>query len=54
MVGAFTAGVMLIFLSFGYIISLINENYLRSKKNVKIAFATAGVISLVVGAQMLI
>jgi len=54
MVGAFTAGVMLIFLSFGYIISIINENYLRSKKNVKIAFATAGVISLAVGAQMLI
>ena len=54
MVAAFTAGVMLIFLTFGYLVSLINENYLTTKRNVKIAFATAGVVSLVVGAQMLI
>ena len=54
MVAAFTAGVILIFVSFGYVISYINENLLTSSKNVKRVFAATGVISLIVGANFLI
>ncbi len=43
---AFTLGVMVVFLSFGLIISYINENFLNSEKNVRGIFATAGVFSL--------
>jgi ABC-type nickel/cobalt efflux system permease component RcnA len=53
MVLAFTAGVMLIFMGFGYLIGLINDNLLVSKRNVRLAFATAGAVSLIVGSQML-
>jgi len=54
MVLAFTAGVMVIFMGFGYLIGLINDNLLVSKRNVRLAFATAGAVSLVVGSQMLL
>jgi ABC-type nickel/cobalt efflux system permease component RcnA len=54
MVLAFTAGVMVIFMGFGYLIGLINDNFLVSKRNVRLAFATAGAVSLVVGSQMLL
>jgi len=54
MVLSFTAGVMLVFLLFGYLVSLVNENLLISKRNVRLAFATAGAVSLVVGGQMLL
>jgi cytochrome c biogenesis protein CcdA len=53
MVFSFTAGVMLIFITFGYLIALINDNLLTSQKNVKRVFAAAGVISLVVGSSIL-
>ena len=53
LVFAFTTGVMLIFVSFGVVILYINQNLLNSKENVRKIFATAGVISLVVGANML-
>jgi len=53
MVAAFTAGVMLIFILFGFFILYINEHFLDNIKNVRRAFATAGVLSLVVGAQIL-
>ncbi len=53
MVLAFTAGVMLVFVSFGFLILFINENFLGNLKNVRKTFATAGVISLVVGADIL-
>ncbi len=53
MVLSFTAGVMLIFMVFGYFISLINDNLLTSKRNVRVAFALAGAVSLVVGSQMI-
>jgi len=53
MVLAFTAGVMLIFMGFGYIIALVNDNLLTSRRNVRLAFATAGAVSLIVGSQML-
>ncbi len=52
MVASFTLGVMVIFLTFGYLLGLVNENLLRTKQNVRVAFATAGVISLVVGGSM--
>jgi ABC-type nickel/cobalt efflux system permease component RcnA len=54
MVAAFTAGVMLIFTLFGLILSYINSKLLSSKKNLRRAFALAGIISLIVGADILI
>ena len=51
---AFTAGVMVVFISFGLVLMYINENFLTSKQNVRRVFATAGVISLVVGTNMLL
>ena len=54
MVAAFTAGVMLIFVSFGFVILYINEHLLDSLQNVRRVFATAGVISLIVGTDILL
>jgi ABC-type nickel/cobalt efflux system permease component RcnA len=54
MVGAFTAGVMVIFISFGVLILYINKNFLGNITNVRWAFTTAGVISLLVGTNILI
>jgi len=54
MVGAFTAGVMLVFMSFGMFILYINRNFLGTLSNVRRTFAIAGVISLLVGANILI
>jgi len=51
---AFTMGVMVVFVSFGFVISYINENFLNNKSNIRRVFATAGIISLIVGANMLI
>ncbi len=54
MVLAFTLGVMLIFMIFGYFLSLVNENLLKTRKNIRAAFAIAGVVSVIVGGSMLI
>ncbi len=54
LVFAFTLGVMLIFVGFGVFILYINQNLLNSKQNVRRVFATAGVISLVVGSSFLV
>lgn len=54
MVLAFATGVMMIFVGFGAVILYINKNLLNSKKNLKRVFATAGVVSLVVGSNMLL
>ena len=54
MVFAFTSGVMLIFVSFGAVILYINQNFLNNERNIKTIFATAGVISLVVGTNMIL
>jgi len=51
---AFTAGVMIVFVSFGLVLSYVNENFLNNKQNVRKVFAIAGIISLVVGANMLV
>jgi len=54
MIGAFTAGVMLIFVSFGLVILYLNQHFLGSLTNVRRAFTTAGVVSLVVGTNILL
>lgn len=53
MVAAFTAGVMLIFIAFGFIILYINQNLLGNIANVRRAFGIAGVVSLIVGTNIL-
>jgi predicted membrane channel-forming protein YqfA (hemolysin III family) len=53
MVGAFTLGVILIFVSFGMLILYINQNFLNNLQNVRGTFATAGIISLIVGMNIL-
>ncbi len=54
MVTAFTLGVMLVFGAFGMVMLYINTNFLGNLTNVRRAFTTAGVISLVVGTNILI
>ena len=54
MVLAFIAGVMVIFVSFGFVILYINKNLLSNKTNVRRIFTTAGVVSLVVGTNILL
>jgi len=54
MVGAFTAGVMVIFVGFGLVILYFNQHFLGNLTNVRRAFTTAGVVSLVVGTNILI
>jgi len=54
LVAAFTLGVMLIFVGFGSIILYINQNLLNSKSNIRKVFASAGVISLAVGSNMIL
>jgi ABC-type nickel/cobalt efflux system permease component RcnA len=54
MVFAFAMGVMVIFVGFGLVILYINKNLLNSKENLKRVFATAGLVSVVVGTNMLI
>lgn len=53
MVLSFALGVMVIFMGFGMFILYINKNLLKSKQNVRRVFATAGVISVAVGSNML-
>ncbi|MCW8838743.1 MAG: hypothetical protein OQK11_08590 [Thiovulaceae bacterium] len=54
LVGAFTLGVMVIFVGFGSVILYINENLLNSKQNIRRVFASAGIISVIVGSNMII
>ncbi|WP_321777921.1 hypothetical protein [Sulfurimonas sp.] len=54
MVVAFALGVMVIFVGFGSVILYINKNLLNSKKNLKRVFATAGLVSVVVGTNMIL
>lgn len=54
MVLAFILGVTTLFLLFGLLISYINDHLLGTKDNVRKVFATAGVISVAVGSQMLL
>ncbi len=54
LVTAFTAGVMLVFIGFGFVILYINRYLLDSLQNVRRVFATAGVVSLIVGSNILL
>ncbi len=54
LVTAFTAGVMLVFIGFGFAILYINEHLLDSLQNVRRVFATAGIVSLIVGSDILL
>jgi len=54
MVAAFTLGVMLVFGAFGFMMLYVNQNFLGNLTNVRRAFGTAGVVSLVVGTNILI
>lgn len=53
MVFAFVAGVSVVFISFGFAILQLNRHLLTNIKNVRMAFSAAGLISVVVGSQML-
>ncbi len=54
MVLAFTLGVMVIFVGFGFLILFLNQNFLGNIQNVRRAFTVAGVTSLVVGTNILV
>ena len=54
MVGLFTLGVMVVFLSFGLLMLYVNQSFLGNLKNVRRAFATAGLVSLFVGTNILL
>ena len=54
MVSAFALGVMVIFIGFGAVILYINKNLLHNRQNVTRVFTTAGLVSVVVGSNMLL
>jgi ABC-type nickel/cobalt efflux system permease component RcnA len=54
MVGMFTLGVILVFFTFGLLILYINQNFLGNLQNVRRAFAAAGLVSLLVGTNILL
>ena len=54
MVGLFTLGVMLVFLAFGLLMLYVNQSFLGNLQNVRRAFATPGLISLLVGTNILL
>ena len=54
LVFAFVFGVSIVFISFGAVILYINKNLLTNQKNVRRAFASAGVISVAVGTNMIL
>lgn len=54
MVTMFTLGVMLVFVAFGMVMLYINQNFLGNLQNVRRAFATAGLVSLFVGTNILL
>ncbi len=54
MVLVFTLGVSVVFMSFGAIILYINSTLLSTKENLRRVFATAGIVSVVVGTNMIL
>ena len=54
MVTMFTLGVMLVFLAFGMLMLYMNNNFLGNLTNVRRAFTTAGLVSLLVGTNILL
>lgn len=53
MVLSFSLGVILVFISFGMIVSAFNHYLLKSTRNVRSAFAIAGGTSVLIGTSML-
>jgi len=53
-IGLFTLGVMLVFIAFGMLILYVNQNFLGNLQNVRRAFATAGLVSILVGTNILL
>jgi len=54
MVAMFTLGVMLVFITFGMVILYLNQNFLGNIRNVRRAFTAAGLVSLLVGTNILV
>ena len=54
LVGAFVAGVSVVFVLFGLGMMWLNTRILATQQGVRIAFSTAGVLSLAVGAHLLL
>lgn len=54
MVAMFTLGVMLVFITFGMVILYLNQNFLGNIRNVRRAFTAAGLVSLLVGTNILL
>jgi ABC-type nickel/cobalt efflux system permease component RcnA len=54
MVFAFIVGVSLVFVSFGGVILYLNKEFLTNKTNVRRVFTVAGLVSVGVGANMLL
>jgi len=54
MVLAFIVGVSIVFVSFGSVILYLNKELLTNKTNVRRVFATAGIVSVLVGANMVL
>jgi len=52
-IGAFVAGVSVVFLVLGFLISIFNNSFLSSKENLRAAVFSVGGISLLVGVNML-
>jgi len=54
MVALFTLGVMLVFIAFGMLMLYVNNNFLGNLRNIRRAFTTAGLVSLLVGTNILL
>ena len=54
MVVVFVLGVSSIFVLFGGVILYINKSFLTSQKNVRKVFAAAGIVSVIVGSNMIL
>ncbi|WP_024851766.1 hypothetical protein [Hydrogenovibrio kuenenii] len=54
MVLSFTLGVALVFLIFGFAISVLNQRLVASEKILRGSFLTAGIVSCMVGGQILL
>lgn len=54
LVFAFIAGVMVVFLAFGWVVLWVNKDILTNLQNVRRTFATVGLISVLVGGNMLL
>lgn len=54
MILAFIAGVMVVFVAFGWVIWWVNKDILTNIRNVRRAFATVGAVSIIIGGNMLL